>query len=116
MSNVSRLCELIFLNSLDPAKKVKSEQIHHMLCSRNLCISLKKKKRTLSSFVCIQTQKFCLYFIFKYNYFYCGLKFMLVDVGINSEHTGINNIMFNYSFHRTLATEYEELKTKMQPL
>ena len=41
---------------------------------------------------------------------------MLVDVGINSEHTGINNIMFNYSFHRTLATEYEELKTKMQPL
>ena len=38
---------------------------------------------------------------------------MLVDVGINSEHTGINNIMFNYSFHRTLATEYEELKTKI---
>ena len=54
--------------------------------------------------------------ILKYNYFYCGLKFMLVVVGINSEHTGINNIMFNYSFHRTLATEYEELKTKMQPL
>ena len=60
--------------------------------------------------------KFCLQFIFEYNYFNCGLKFMLVDVGINSEHTGINNIMFNYSFHRTLATEYEELKTKMQLL
>ena len=41
---------------------------------------------------------------------------MLVDGGIHSEHTGINNIMFNYSFHGILATEYEELKNKMQPL
>ena len=67
-----------------------------------------KKKRTLSSFVRIQTHKFCLWFIFEYNYFYCGLNFMLVDGGINSEHTGINNIMFNYSYHGILATEYEE--------
>ena len=48
--------------------------------------------------------------------FYCGLKFMLVDGGINSEHIGINNVMFNYFYHGILATEYEELKTKMQPL
>ena len=41
---------------------------------------------------------------------------MLVDGGINSEHIGINNIMFNYSYHGKAATEYEELKTKMQPL
>ena len=34
----------------------------------------------------------------------------------NSEDNGINNIMFNYSYHSILATEYEELKTKMQPL
>ena len=36
--------------------------------------------------------------------------------GINSEHAGINNIMFNYFYHSILATEYEELKNKMQPL
>ena len=41
---------------------------------------------------------------------------MLVDEGINSEHIGINNIMFNYSYDGILATEYEELKTKMQLL
>ena len=41
---------------------------------------------------------------------------MLVVGGINSEHTGINNIKFNYSYHGILATEYEELKYKMQPL
>ena len=41
---------------------------------------------------------------------------MLVDGGIHSEHTGINNITFNYSSHVILATEYEELKNKMQPL
>ena len=40
---------------------------------------------------------------------------MLVNGGINSEHTDINNIMFNYFYHGILATEYEELK-KMQPL
>ena len=28
----------------------------------------------------------------------------------------INNIMFNYSYHSILATDYEELKHKMQPL
>ena len=47
---------------------------------------------------------------------YCGLEFMLVDGGINSEHTGINIIMLNYSYHGILATEYEELKNKMKPL
>ena len=40
---------------------------------------------------------------------------MLVDEGFNSEHIGINNV-FNYSYHSILATEYEELNTKMQPL
>ena len=53
--------------------------------------------------------------IFKHTYFYFGLKSMLVDGGINFEH-GMNNIMFNYSYHGILATEYEELKTKIQPL
>ena len=37
---------------------------------------------------------------------------MLVVRRINSEHIGINNIMFNYSYHGILATEYEELKNK----
>ena len=41
---------------------------------------------------------------------------MLVVGGINSEHIGINGIMFNYSDHNILATKYEELKNKMQPL
>ena len=41
---------------------------------------------------------------------------MLVDGGISSEHTGINNVMFDYSYHRILAIEYEKLKNKMQPL
>ena len=41
---------------------------------------------------------------------------MLVAEGINSKLTGINNIMLNYSYHSILATEYEELKYKMQPL
>ena len=36
--------------------------------------------------------------------------------GINSEHTGINNIMLNYSHHGISATEHEELKKKIQPL
>ena len=40
---------------------------------------------------------------------------MLVDGGINSEHIRINIIMFNYFYHVILATEYEEMKTKMQP-
>ena len=41
---------------------------------------------------------------------------MLVVGGMNSEHIGINNIMFNYSYHGTLAIEYEELKNTMKPL
>ena len=41
---------------------------------------------------------------------------MLVVGGINSEHIGKNNIMFNYPYHDILVTEYEELKSKMQPL
>ena len=41
---------------------------------------------------------------------------MLVDGRINSEHIGMNNIMFNYSYLGISVTEYEELKTKMQPL
>ena len=41
---------------------------------------------------------------------------MLVDGGINSEHIGINNIMFNYSYHHIMAIEYGELETIMQPL
>ena len=40
---------------------------------------------------------------------------MLVDGRINSEHIGMNNIMFNYSYLGISVTEYEELKTKMQP-
>ena len=41
---------------------------------------------------------------------------MLVVGGINSEHIGINSIMFNNSVHGILATEYEDVKNKMQPL
>ena len=37
---------------------------------------------------------------------------MLVDGGINSEHNGLNNIMFNYSYDGILANEYEVLTTK----
>ena len=44
--------------------------------------------------------------MFKYSYFYSGLKFMLVVGGINSELIGINTIMFNYSYHSILTTEY----------
>ena len=55
---------IMFLNSLDPAKKVKSEQIHHMLCSRNLCISLKKKKKNFVKLSLYSDTKvlFILYF------------------------------------------------------
>ena len=41
---------------------------------------------------------------------------MLVDGGINYEHTGISNILFNYSYHSILASEFEELKNKMLQL
>ena len=60
-----------------------------MLCSKNVCITFKKKglHQALFSFWDIGSV-----YIFKHNYFYCGLKFMLVDVGINSEHIGINII------------------------
>lgn len=44
--------------------------------------------------------------------FLCGFKFTLVGGGINSEQTGINNFVFNYSLQDIFATEYEELKEK----
>ena len=105
------MCRLIFLNSFDPAKKIKSEQLHHTSYAANISASVKKKQglgQTLFGF----TQKFCLKFIIKYNYFCCSLKLTLTVGGINSEHIGINNILFNYSCHSMLATEYEELKKK----
>ena len=36
---------------------------------------------------------------------------MLVDGGINSEHTCINNIMFNYLYHDVL---YKQSKINVQ--
>lgn len=41
---------------------------------------------------------------------------MVVVRGINSEHMGINDTMFDYSYHYILATEGGELKNKMQPV
>ena len=105
----------MFLNSFDPAKKIKPEQFHCMLWSKNVCISLKKKGlcQALFGFTHISS----VYNVFlNTTILCCGLKFILIDGGINSEHIDINNIMFNYSYHGILATEYEELKTKMQPL
>ena len=57
-----------------------------------------------------------LIYFFNTTMFTVVLTFMVVDGGINSEHAGIDNIMLNYSHHGTLATEYEELKNKMQSL
>ena len=83
-----------------------------MLDNKDLCIS-KRKKDFVKFFFQIQTQ-FYSWFVFKYNnFFYCGLKFMLLEESVLN--IGINNIMFNYLCHNKLATEYEELKNT-QPL
>ena len=97
------------------AKRLNLNNLPNMLCSKNVCISLKKKGlcQALFGFTHISS----VYNVFlNTTILCCGLKFILIDGGINSEHIDINNIMFNYSYHGILATEYEELKTKMQPL
>ena len=104
-----------FQNSFDPGEKIKPEQLHRTCYAAKMYASVKKKGlcQALFGFRHISS----VYNLFlNTTILYCGLKFMLVDGGINSEHIGINNIMFNYSYHSILATEYEELKTKMQPL
>ena len=87
-----------------------------MLCSKNVCTSFKKKKGLCQALFRFRHISSIYNLFLNTTICDCGLKFMLVDGGINSEHIGINNIMFTYCYHGILATEYEELKNKMHPL
>ena len=81
-----------------------------------MCSSLKKKKGLCQALFGFRHTCSVHNLLLNTTIFYCGLKFLLVFGGINSEHIGINNIMLNYSYYGILAAEYEELKNKMQPL